>query len=215
MDDFTKVSWLELRSYLVNTLLRDTDAMSMQHSLEVRVPFLDLPLVEYMLSLPESEKLKPRSAEIAAHRSALAICCPRKSLRNGKGRSRFRGIIGCAVRWESRREGTRGLVARARNRNRVGEFAADIWNDFLGGPHVLVASLEPVRLERMGEATSYRRQWQQETRPRRARTLPGIQLRRINDMIILGINAYHANASAADLSMASWSRPWRKSASIA
>jgi len=56
MDDFTAVSWLELRSYLVNTLLRDTDAMSMVHSLEVRVPFLDSPLVEYVLSLPESAK---------------------------------------------------------------------------------------------------------------------------------------------------------------
>lgn len=56
MDDFTAVSWLELRSYLANTLLRDTDAMSMHHSLEVRVPFLDTPLVEYMLSLPESQK---------------------------------------------------------------------------------------------------------------------------------------------------------------
>jgi asparagine synthase (glutamine-hydrolysing) len=57
LDAFTAVSWLELRCYLLNTLLRDTDAMSMRHSLEVRVPFLDAPLVEYVLSLPESAKL--------------------------------------------------------------------------------------------------------------------------------------------------------------
>lgn len=56
MDEFTTVSWLELRSYLLNMLLRDTDAMSMRHSLEVRVPFLDSALVEYLLSLPESAK---------------------------------------------------------------------------------------------------------------------------------------------------------------
>ncbi|MGB8523563.1 MAG: asparagine synthase (glutamine-hydrolyzing), partial [Candidatus Acidiferrales bacterium] len=56
LDRFTQVSWLELRSYLVNTLLRDTDATSMRNSLEVRVPFLDTPLVEYVLSLPESTK---------------------------------------------------------------------------------------------------------------------------------------------------------------
>lgn len=56
MDNFTQVSWLELRSYMVNTLLRDTDAMSMRNSLEVRVPFLDTPLMEYVLALPESEK---------------------------------------------------------------------------------------------------------------------------------------------------------------
>jgi asparagine synthase (glutamine-hydrolysing) len=59
MDAFTQVSWLELRSYLVNTLLRDTDAMSMRHSLEVRVPFLDNPLVEKVLSLPEAVKSDP------------------------------------------------------------------------------------------------------------------------------------------------------------
>jgi asparagine synthase (glutamine-hydrolysing) len=37
---------------MVNTLLRDTDAMSMAHSLEVRVPFLDHALVEYVTRLP-------------------------------------------------------------------------------------------------------------------------------------------------------------------
>jgi asparagine synthase (glutamine-hydrolysing) len=59
MDPFTQVSWLELRSYLLNMLLRDTDAMSMHHSLEVRVPFLDGPLVENVLSLPEAIKSNP------------------------------------------------------------------------------------------------------------------------------------------------------------
>jgi len=69
MDRFTAVSWLELRSYLLNTLLRDTDSMSMANSLEVRVPFLDAPLVEYVLSLPESAKLgssRPKELLIAA-----------------------------------------------------------------------------------------------------------------------------------------------------
>ena len=59
LDEFTAISWLELRSYLVNTLLRDTDTMSMHHSLEVRVPFLDSSLVEHVLSLPESAKCTP------------------------------------------------------------------------------------------------------------------------------------------------------------
>lgn len=69
LDRFTAVSWLELRSYLLNTLLRDTDAMSMRHSIEVRVPFLDTPLVEYVLSLPESAKLngsRPKSLLVRA-----------------------------------------------------------------------------------------------------------------------------------------------------
>jgi asparagine synthase (glutamine-hydrolysing) len=37
---------------MTNTLLRDTDAMSMAHSLEVRVPLVDMKLVEFALSLP-------------------------------------------------------------------------------------------------------------------------------------------------------------------
>ncbi len=56
LDAFTAVSWLEIRSYLVNMLLRDTDTMSMCHSLEVRVPFLDHPLVELTLGLPSAVK---------------------------------------------------------------------------------------------------------------------------------------------------------------
>ena len=45
-----RISWLELRTYMASTLLRDTDGMSMRHSLEVRVPFLDHPLVEFALA---------------------------------------------------------------------------------------------------------------------------------------------------------------------
>src|SRR6185437_3811269 len=69
MDPFTSVSWLELRSYLVNTPLRDTDSMSMWNSLEVRVPFLDTALVEYVLALPPSAKYfkrQPKGLLLAA-----------------------------------------------------------------------------------------------------------------------------------------------------
>jgi asparagine synthase (glutamine-hydrolysing) len=56
LDDFTAVTCLESRSYMVNTLLRDSDAMSMAHSLEVRVPFLNHTLVEFVSRLPASVK---------------------------------------------------------------------------------------------------------------------------------------------------------------
>ncbi|WP_316736082.1 asparagine synthase (glutamine-hydrolyzing) [Pedobacter aquatilis] len=41
-----KASWLEYNLYMQNQLLKDTDAMSMQHGIEVRVPFLDKDLVK-------------------------------------------------------------------------------------------------------------------------------------------------------------------------
>lgn len=49
-------SFMELKFYLQNQLLKDTDFMSMHHSIEVRVPFLDHPLVEYVSSLPAEIK---------------------------------------------------------------------------------------------------------------------------------------------------------------
>src|SRR6202162_1848919 len=59
LDSFTSVSCFELQSYMVNTLLRDTDAASMANSLEVRVPFLDHRLVEFVGRLPKSVKYTP------------------------------------------------------------------------------------------------------------------------------------------------------------
>jgi asparagine synthase (glutamine-hydrolysing) len=56
LDSFTSVSCFELQSYMVNTLLRDTDSASMANSLEVRVPFLDQRLVEFVGRLPKSAK---------------------------------------------------------------------------------------------------------------------------------------------------------------
>lgn len=53
-----QVSYLELTHYLGNTLLRDTDVMSMAHSLEIRVPLIDHHLVELMFSIPEESKFR-------------------------------------------------------------------------------------------------------------------------------------------------------------
>jgi asparagine synthase (glutamine-hydrolysing) len=53
----TAYSLFELTSYLRNTLLRDTDNMSMAHALEVREPLLDHRLVERLLAYPDSFKL--------------------------------------------------------------------------------------------------------------------------------------------------------------
>ena len=59
LDSFTGVSCFELQSYMVNTLLRDTDVASMANSLEVRVPFLDHKLVEFVGRLPKDAKYRP------------------------------------------------------------------------------------------------------------------------------------------------------------
>ena len=55
------ISYLEVRTYMLNTLLRDTDSMSMHHSLEVRVPMLDDELVEFVAALPDGAKWRART----------------------------------------------------------------------------------------------------------------------------------------------------------
>jgi asparagine synthase (glutamine-hydrolysing) len=52
-----RVTALCLRGYTANQLLRDIDAVSMAHSLEVRVPYLDAAVVDLALSLPDRAKL--------------------------------------------------------------------------------------------------------------------------------------------------------------
>jgi asparagine synthase (glutamine-hydrolysing) len=52
-----RVTALATRGYLANQLLRDIDAVSMAHSLEVRVPYLDTVVVDTALSLPDAAKL--------------------------------------------------------------------------------------------------------------------------------------------------------------
>lgn len=52
-----RVTALCMRGYTTNQLLRDIDAVSMSHSLEVRVPYLDHVLMDVALSLPDSTKI--------------------------------------------------------------------------------------------------------------------------------------------------------------
>ena len=54
---FSQVSAAEYLGYTQNTLLKDTDQMSMAFSLEIREPFFDQDLVEFMMSVPDHFKL--------------------------------------------------------------------------------------------------------------------------------------------------------------
>jgi asparagine synthase (glutamine-hydrolysing) len=52
LDAINRVSYLESRCYMLNTLLRDADVMSMSQGLEVRVPLIDHELAKTVLALP-------------------------------------------------------------------------------------------------------------------------------------------------------------------
>ena len=53
-----RISKGEIDNYLLNTLLRDSDIMTMAHSLELRPAFLDHKLVELVFSIDDSIKLR-------------------------------------------------------------------------------------------------------------------------------------------------------------
>lgn len=58
-DAFTAISAWELRTYMADVLLRDSDVVSMRHSLELRVPFVDRTLIEWIWRQPARFKQTP------------------------------------------------------------------------------------------------------------------------------------------------------------
>ena len=83
METVAGISWLELRCYMAGTLLRDTDSVSMSRSLEVRVPLLDTPLVEFVATLPDRARWRPASQK-SLLTEALAGILPEQLSRQPK-----------------------------------------------------------------------------------------------------------------------------------
>ena len=79
LEPVAAAAWLEMRCYMASTLLRDTDSVSMARSLEVRVPLLDTPLVEFVSSLPDAARYRA-GAQKALMVEALAGLLPEEIL---------------------------------------------------------------------------------------------------------------------------------------
>ena len=82
-DELGGFQFLELRSTLPDELLMFGDKLSMAHGLEVRVPFLDRDIVEYVERLPESFKIR-YSSQKWLHRQVCQKFLPREILRRKK-----------------------------------------------------------------------------------------------------------------------------------
>ncbi|HWZ83125.1 MAG TPA: asparagine synthase (glutamine-hydrolyzing) [Terriglobales bacterium] len=131
LDPVNRVSYLESHWYMRNTLLRDSDFMSMAHGLELRVPFLDRELVEECFRTPGKEKLRgdsPKSLLLAS----LGVELPSEIVNRPKRgftlpfESWLRGAMKPAV--ENVLRG-RGCDAIGLNRPAVQQ----IWKSFLSG----------------------------------------------------------------------------------
>ena len=77
LDDVTTMQYVDVYTWLRGDILVKADRMSMAHSLEARVPFLDREVFEVAASIPVELKLPPRSVETkVAMRRALAGVVP-------------------------------------------------------------------------------------------------------------------------------------------
>ena len=56
-DEVTKMQYIDFNFWLIGDILLKADKMSMANSLEVRVPFLDRPLIEYARKIPTKYKV--------------------------------------------------------------------------------------------------------------------------------------------------------------
>jgi asparagine synthase (glutamine-hydrolysing) len=138
-DVVNKISRLELQGYMANTLLRDTDVMSMAHSLEVRVPFVDAKVVDYALSLPGEWKLDQRQNGVPKPLLADAVSdlLPRDFL----GRKK----MGFTLPFEKWMQGQmRGVISdvfeselRLSEAGLVANDVRDLWRRFLRAPRAV------------------------------------------------------------------------------
>jgi asparagine synthase (glutamine-hydrolysing) len=138
-DPFNTISQLELEGYMANTLLRDTDTMSMAHSLEVRVPFVDVELVEYVVGLPgawkvsgdNGERPKPLLAD------ALGDLLPKDFLARPK-----MGFTLPFEKWmqSSLRDEISSVLERREGLTSAGlqsDATADVWHRFVTSPEAV------------------------------------------------------------------------------
>jgi asparagine synthase (glutamine-hydrolysing) len=82
-DKTTLLQYLDLKLYLQDDILVKVDRASMACSLEVRAPFLDHELVEFVMNLPSSLKLRPFTTKYMLKKATKKFL-PKEIIQRGK-----------------------------------------------------------------------------------------------------------------------------------
>ena len=132
MESIGAVSWMEMRCYMANTLLRDTDSVSMARSLEVRVPLLDTPLVEFVCALPNEAR------GVRNRQKALLVDAVRDLLPEEIVTQRKRTFTLPWEQWlrgplRGKLEASFGEIAAPLREHLKNEGVAQVWQVFLAG----------------------------------------------------------------------------------
>lgn len=146
-DAFNTVSRLELVHYMGDTLLRDADATSMRHGLELRVPFLDGPLVNYVSALPGGLKQSLTGPPKALLRAACGSVLPDEILNRPK--TGFTLPIGGWMRRGVRDQCEAAIDVTARLPFLDGGEVRQLWNEFQSKPAAMHWS-RPLALVALG-----------------------------------------------------------------
>jgi asparagine synthase (glutamine-hydrolysing) len=129
-----KVAYMDIETHLLPRLLRDGDAMSMAHSLEVRPVLLDHKVVEQVLALPASIRLQKKRLLLAATRELFPDGLYEELVSRPKGTFTFP-----FARWLARDlRATMEETFRAERLRRIGllnpEAVASLWRQYLRSP---------------------------------------------------------------------------------
>ncbi|HEX6504212.1 MAG TPA: asparagine synthase (glutamine-hydrolyzing) [Terriglobales bacterium] len=133
LDPINRVAYLEARGYMVNTLLRDSDVMSMAHGLELRVPFVDEHLAGRLMRIPGKWKMNGKTPK------PLLVGALENKLPDSVVYRRKQGFTLPFEHWlrnELRRPMEGSLLAKGKSSlSSVLELAAvhEVWRNFLEG----------------------------------------------------------------------------------
>lgn len=75
-DQVTQMQYLDLHLWMTGDILLKADKMSMAHSLELRVPFLDRKVMELAEHIPTKDRVTADSTKYAMRLAALRACPP-------------------------------------------------------------------------------------------------------------------------------------------
>ena len=75
-DDVTKMQYLDLHLWMTGDILLKADKMSMAHSLELRVPFLDKKVMGLAQRIPKKYRVTKENTKYAMRIAALRACPP-------------------------------------------------------------------------------------------------------------------------------------------
>lgn len=126
----------EMTGYTAHMLLKDTDQMSMASGLEVRVPFFDNDLVDYVLAIPDAVKYPHTPKGLLVE--SLGDLLPREVVDRPK--------MGFVLPWEDWLRGALNSFCQEKidalcDRNLLdGAYVRKMWNDFLHERNGVLAS---------------------------------------------------------------------------